>query len=126
MAKEVVRVVLFAPGSDDARVRKPFEELAQGLRNELGKNQLRLAYIHSASPNLAEVAEEAANDGVARLRVLPLLLTPGGPLDKEIPEQVSVVRAQVPQLTLEILPSVGEHPRMRTLLHALAREAVKF
>lgn len=126
MPKEVVRVVLFAPGSEDSRVRKPFEELAQGLRNELGKNVLRLAYIQFASPNLAEVAEEAANDGVARLRVLPLLLTPGGPLDKEIPEQVSVVRAQVPQLTVEVLPSVGEHPRMRTLLHALAREAAKF
>ena len=126
MAKEVIRVVLFAPGGEDARVRKPFEELAQGLKNELGKNCLRLAYIHSASPNLAEVAEEAAKDGVARLRVLPLLLTLGGPLDKEIPEQVSVVRAQVPQLTIEILPSVGEHSRMRTLLHALAREAAKF
>jgi hypothetical protein len=54
-----------------------------------------------------------------------LLLTPGGPLEKEIPEQASVVRAQVPQLTVEILPSVGAHPRMRTLLHALAREAAK-
>jgi len=94
MAKELIRVVLFAPGSEDARVRKPFEELAEGLRNELGKANLRLAYIQLASPSLAEVAEEAAEDGVARLRILPLLLTPGGPLDKEIPEQVSVVRAQ--------------------------------
>jgi sirohydrochlorin ferrochelatase len=71
------------------------------------------------------VAKEAADDGVARIRILPLLLTPGGPLEKEIPEQASVVRAQVPQLTVEILPSVGAHPRMRTLLHALAREAAK-
>lgn len=126
MPKEVIRVVLFAPGNEDARIRKPFEELAQGLRNELGKTALRLAYIQFAAPSLAEVAEEAANDGVARLRVLPLLLTPGGPLEKEIPEQVSVVRAQVPQITVELLPSVGEHPRMRTLLHALAREAAKF
>lgn len=123
--KEVIRLVLFAPGSEESRVRKPFEELAEGLRNELGKGQLRLAYIHSASPSLAEVAKEAADDGVSRLRILPLLLAPGGPLEKEIPEQAAVVRAQVPQLTVEVLPPVGEHPRMRTLLHALAREAVR-
>jgi sirohydrochlorin cobaltochelatase len=121
--KESIRIVLFAPSGEDARARKPFEELAEGLRNELGKGSVRLAYFHSASPSLAEVAEEAANDGVARLRVMPLLLMPGGPLDKDIPEQVSVVRAQVPQLTVEILPSVGDHPRMRTLLHALVRES---
>lgn len=123
--KEVIRLILFAPGSEDAKVRKPFEELFDGLRNELGKDGVRLAYLHSASPNLADVAKEAADDGVARIRILPLLLTPGGPLEKEVPEQASVVRAQVPQLTVEILPSVGAHPRMRTLLHALAREAAK-
>lgn len=123
--KEVVRLILFAPGFEGSRHRKSFEELAEGLRNELGKGGVRLAYIHSASPNLAEVAEEAAKDGVARIRILPLLLTTGGPSEKEIPEQVAVVRAQVPQITVELLPSVGEHPRMRTLLHALARESAK-
>ncbi len=123
--KEVTRLILFAPGSEDSKVRKPFEELLEGLRNELGKDGVRLAYLHSASPNLADVAQEAANDGVARIRILPLLLTPGGPLEKEIPEQAAVVRAQVPQITVEILPPVGAHPQMHTLLHALAREAAK-
>lgn len=121
--KELIRIVLFAPSGDDSRSRRPFEELAEGLRNELGKHSVRLAYFHSASPSLADVAGEAAKDGVTQLRVLPLLLIPGGPLDKDIPEQVSVVRAQVPELNVEILPSVGEHSRMRTLLHALVREA---
>jgi sirohydrochlorin cobaltochelatase len=124
--KESIRVVLFAPGLAEARMRKPFEELEETLKNELGRDRVRLAYVSAASPNLADVAAEAADDGVARLRILPLFLTPGGPLEKEIPEQVSVVRAQVPQITVEILKPVGEHPRMRTLLHALAREAANF
>jgi sirohydrochlorin cobaltochelatase len=126
MAKELTRIVLFAPGIQEARMRKPFEELEESLRNELGKDRVRLAYVTLATPNLADVAAEAAEDGVARLRILPLFLTPGGPLEKEIPEQVSVVRAQVPQITVELLKPVGEHPRMRTLLHALAREASNF
>jgi sirohydrochlorin cobaltochelatase len=124
--KESIRVVLFAPGLAEARLRKPFEELEETLKNELGRDRVRLAYVSAASPNLADVAAEAADDGIARLRILPLFLTPGGPLEKEIPEQVSVVRAQVPQITVEILKPVGEHPRMRTLLHALAREAANF
>jgi sirohydrochlorin cobaltochelatase len=124
--KDVVRVVLFAPGSEEPRLRKPFEELAEMIRNELGKDRARLAYVNSASPTLADVAHEAANDGVTRLRILPLFLSPGGPIERDIPEQVSVVRAQVPGITVELLPSVGEHPRMRTLIHAIAREAAHF
>jgi sirohydrochlorin ferrochelatase len=124
--KEVIRLILFAPGNEDARHRKPFEELADGIRNELGKDRVRLAYIHSGSPSLAEVAKEAAGDGVGKLRILPLLFVSGDAAEKAIPEQVSVVRAEVPELTLEVLPRVGEHPRMRTLLHALAREAANF
>lgn len=124
--KDVVRVVLFAPGNDEARLRKWSEELHVILRNELGKERVRLAYVNAGSPSLAEVAEEAANDGVTRLRILPLFLAQGGPLEREIPEQVSVVKGQVPGITVELLPSVGEHPRMRTLIHALAREAAHF
>ncbi len=90
--KEVIRVVLLIQGAEEARLRKPFEELAQALRNELGKDRVRLAYLKFASPSLAEVAEEAANDGVTRLRILPLFLEPGGPLEREIPEQAAVVR----------------------------------
>jgi sirohydrochlorin cobaltochelatase len=124
--RDVVRVVLFAPGNDEARLRKSFEELVGTLRNELGKDRVRLAYVSAGSPSLAEVADEAANNGVTKLRILPLFLTQGGPLEKEIPEQVAVVRAQVPGITVELLPSVGEHPRMKTLIHALAREAAHF
>jgi sirohydrochlorin cobaltochelatase len=124
--RDVVRVVLFAPGNDEARLRKWSEELHSTLRNELGKERVRLAYVNAGSPSLAEVAEEAANEGVTRLRILPLFLSQGGPLEREIPEQVAVVKGQVPGITVELLPSVGEHPRMRTLIHALAREAAHF
>lgn len=124
--RDVVRVILFAPGNEEARLRKSFEELAVVLKNELGKERVRLAYVSAGSPSLAEVAEEAANNGVTKLRILPLFLAQGGPLEKEIPEQVAVVRGQVPGITVELLPSVGEHPRMKTLIHALAREAAHF
>lgn len=124
--RDVVRVILFAPGNEEARLRKSFEELAVVLKNELGKERVRLAYVSAGSPSLAEVAEEAANNGVTKLRILPLFLAQGGPLEKEIPEQVAVVRGQVPGITVELLPSVGEHARMKTLIHALAREAAHF
>jgi sirohydrochlorin cobaltochelatase len=124
--KDVVRVVLFAPGSEEPRLRKSFEDLAQVICNELGKDRVRLAYVNSATPTLADVAQEAANDGINKLRVLPLFLSPGGPIERDIPEQISVVRAQVPGITVELLPSVGEHPRMKTLIHAIAREAAHF
>ena len=74
---------------------------------------------------LPEVAEEAVRDGVSELRVLPLFISAGGHVERDIPEQASGIEREHPALAVELLPAVGEDPKFRAMLRDLALRAVE-
>jgi len=114
------RLVLFAHGSNDPRWRSPFESLQHEVAQALGTERVRLAYMEFSSPTLLEVATEAASAGVERLRLLPLFMAGGGHVDRDVPAQVARARERYPQLVIEVLPPIGDHPRFRALLREIA------
>jgi sirohydrochlorin cobaltochelatase len=120
---ERIRLVLFAHGSRDPRWRAPFERLAADLAAELGPDRVRLAYMEFVGPTLADVAADAAREGVICLRVLPLFLAAGAHVATDIPEQSGAARRAHPGLRIEVLDPIGEHPRFVALARELARDA---
>lgn len=120
-----MRLILFAHGSRDPRWRKPFEQLASAMAEELGADRVRLAYMEFTAPTLFDVAEEAAYQGVKQMRLLPLFFSAGAHVAEDIPAQVAAVNKAHPSLDVEVLPPVGEHPRMVAALHAIIRSALK-
>ena len=116
------RLVLFAHGSIDPRWRAPFEKLLADLRESLGADAVRLAYMEFARPSLEDVAAEAVRDGVSKLRVLPLFMAAGAHVATDIPAQAQ--RARSRGLDVEVLPPIGEHPRFVALLRELAADAM--
>lgn len=114
------RFVIFAHGSADSRWRLPFEELTASLAEHQGVDKVRLAYMEFAHPSLADVAREAARDGKSHLRVLPLFLSAGGHMAEDIPLQVAAVQMSVPQVKIELLQPIGEHPRVKALFREIA------
>lgn len=121
----LTQLVLFAHGSCDPRWRQPFEHLAFEMAQTLGHDRVRLAYMEFAGPTLMEVAEEAARRGVARLRILPLFFSAGAHVAEDIPFQVAAATRRFPQLQIDVLPPVGEHPRFNALLKDIAEEAAR-
>ena len=114
------RLVIFANGSPDIRWRLPFEELTASLTERHGADKVRLAYMEFAHPSLADIAREAARDGKSRLRVLPLFLAGGGHMSEDIPLQVAAVQMSFPQVRIELLQPIGEHPRVKELFREIA------
>lgn len=114
------RLVIFAHGSADGRWRLPFEELTVSLAERHGADKVRLAYMEFAYPSLADIAREAARDGKSRLRVLPLFLAAGGHMSEDIPLQVAAVQMSFPQVRIELLQPIGEHPRVKELFREIA------
>lgn len=121
----LTQLVLFAHGSSDPRWRQPFEHLASEMAQTLGPDRVRLAYMEFAGPTLMEVAREAGRLGVERLKVLPLFFSAGTHVAKDIPHQVAAAALCFPQLDIDILPPVGEHPRLRAVLKEIAEEAAR-
>lgn len=118
-------LVLFTHGSRDPRWLEPFEKLEEALRAEVGPDKVRLAHMEVSPPTLLEVASEAAARGLKKLRLLPLFMAGGGHVAHTIPEQVRQVEAALPGLDIEILPAVGEDPKVIELVYQIALEAVR-
>lgn len=118
------RLVLFAHGSRDTRWQLAFNELTNELKERLGPDTVRLAYMEFSPPTLTDVAGEAVRDGKQELLILPLFLAAGGHLAEDIPIQAAEARRHFPQLRIELLPPIGEHPRVKTLFQEIVCEYV--
>lgn len=121
----LTRLVLIAHGSHDPRWRQPFEQLALEMAATVSPGRVRLAYMEFAEPGLMQVAEEAARQGIERLRILPLFFSAGGHVAEDIPAQVAAAARRFPQLEFEVLPPVGEHPLLQATLREIALEAAR-
>ena len=119
------RLVIFAHGSQDSRWRLPFEELTASLIERLGVDKVRLAYMEFVHPSLADVVLEAARDGKLHLRVLPLFLAAGAHVAEDIPRQIADTQGDFPEVKIELLKPIGEHPRVKQLFRDIACEYVR-
>ncbi len=113
--------VLLAHGSRDPRWREPFERLYLQLRSDLG-DDVRLAYMEFVGPTLLEVAEECVIAGVTEVQILPLFMAAGAHLASDIPEQVEQLSRRFPLLKVQILPPIGEDPRVFLMMREIIRE----
>lgn len=119
------RLILFAHGSRREAWRSPLEALAARLGERLGRpDGVALAYLELCPPTLGEAAATAAAEGVERLRVLPLFMSGGGHVARDLPPLVESARAACPGLVIEVLPALGEHPLVLDALAAIAADAV--
>jgi sirohydrochlorin cobaltochelatase len=71
------------------------------------------------APTLAEVASTCVSAGIGHLSVLPLFISSGGHVNREIREQTAAVGATYPELTVVTLPALGELDGVRAALSAL-------
>ena len=90
------RLVILAHGSGDARWRLLFDGLTASLTESHGKDKVRLAYMKVVNPTLGDVVREAARDGKAHLRVLPVFLAAGAHVAEDIPRQVEACQEPFP------------------------------
>ena len=117
-------VILLAHGSRDPRWRAPFEKLCCEVQEEAGANRVSLAYMEFVPPTLLDAARAGLNNGVTSISVVPLFMSAGAHIADDVPKQIAEVRAECPQLNIELLPPVGEDPRLQQLLRTMALEAI--
>ena len=111
-------LILLAHGSRDPRWQEPFERLFFCMRQEL-KDDVKLAYMEFVEPTLSTIAGQCAKNGVGKLRVLPIFMAAGAHLATDVPEEVRKIKKRHPQLEVEVLPPIGEDPRMFLLMQEI-------
>lgn len=117
------RLLLLAHGSADPNWKKPFEALAGSVAEALGPAAVSLAFMQFATPSLEEAVARAELDRISRLDVLPIFLSAGAHMERDIPELIRLAQAAYPSVEIRLLPAVGTDVRMGSLLRTLALEA---
>ena len=112
-------LILLAHGSKDPKWCKSFENLAVETCRGMS---LQLAYMDLSQPSLFSVTEELAKNGTKKIKILPLFMSSGGHVDKEIPEQVKELKAKFPNIDFEILPPIGEHSKIILSMQEIIKE----
>ncbi len=114
-------LILIAHGSRDPRWRGTFECLQMSLEPKAG-GRVRLAYMEFVGPTLTDVADACVEEGATHLRILPLFMAGGAHVATDIPEQIGVVQAKHPHVTIQLLPPIGEDLRMFNLMQEIILE----
>ncbi|MHC4986144.1 MAG: sirohydrochlorin chelatase, partial [Planctomycetota bacterium] len=117
-------LVLLAHGSRDPAWRSWFEQLASSLDVSLGRGRVRAAYLQFSSPTLLEAVTSAAEEGFRQIAVLPVFISAGGHVMKDVPAQVAAVEEQWSSLEITILPRIGEYKEFEQLVRQIVQKAI--
>ncbi|RME04324.1 MAG: cobalamin biosynthesis protein CbiX [Planctomycetota bacterium] len=111
--------ILFAHGSFSQTWRRPFFDLLQKLRQELGERAVSLAYLENSSPTLEEAIREAKD--MTHFQILPLFMSKGRHLQEHLPQLLHQIQSQNPHISIQLLPPLGEHPLFWEMIANLVR-----
>jgi sirohydrochlorin cobaltochelatase len=114
-------LVLFAHGARDPRWAEPFEAVADRVRQAAPALAVRLAFLETMTPTLADAVAALAAAGATDVDVVPLFLGSGGHLRQDLPPLVDAVRAAHPGLAIRLHAAIGEDA---AVLDAMARAAL--
>ena len=109
-------IVLLAHGSLDPRWKEPFEKILFRLEKELGKNNIKLAYMDFIKPDFESVVKELFDENIKEIKLLPLFMSGGGHVDKDIPKIVSALKDKLNGIKIKILPAIGEYPEVSSAM----------
>ena len=109
-------LVLIAHGSKDPLWCKPFERIVNKVKKGLPQNAVRLAYLELALPSISEVIKDLARENITDIKLLPLFMAIGSHVNRDIKELVLKTRRKLPNLKIKILPPIGKHPEVSSLI----------
>jgi len=114
-------LILFAHGARDPRWAAPFERLRDIAQSQLPDTSVSLAFLELMSPRLPEEVARLAQQGCARVSVVPVFLGQGGHVLRDLPLLLEELRQSHPAMEISVAAAVGEDPEV---LAAIARYCV--
>ena len=102
--------ILFAHGSRRPSWRRPFDAILARMQAQAGERPVRLAFLELCEPSIGAVADELVALGVDHIQVVPLFMSSGGHVLRDLPPQLEEVQSRHVGLQFQVEPAIGEHP----------------
>ena len=108
MSGRTQALVLFAHGARDAQWSEPFRAIRDAVAKRRPDLTVRLAYLESMEPALADCVGQLARDGHRRIAVAPLFLGRGSHLKVDLLRLQRDLESEHANVSLEVLQPIGE------------------
>jgi sirohydrochlorin cobaltochelatase len=105
-------IVLLAHGSRDARWRLPFETLRDRVASLEPGRGVALAYLQHCEPTLAETLTDCMRRGGQEALVVPVFMSGGGHLQRDVLQTVDDAASKVPDLRVRATGALAEEPEV--------------
>jgi sirohydrochlorin cobaltochelatase len=101
-------IILFGHGARAPSWALPFQRLQTMLQARLPQHHVGLAFLEFMTPNLPDLVHSYVELGVEKIQITPIFIGQGGHILKDLPILVDQLRAQFPQLEINLVAAVGE------------------
>lgn len=114
-------LVLFAHGARDLRWAEPFQRLQKIVEGQQPDVTVSLAFLEFMTPSLPELVQQLAQSGCSDVTVVPVFFGQGGHVLRDLPVMVEQLKADYPQIKLNVAAAVGEDS---AVLNAIAKYCI--
>jgi sirohydrochlorin cobaltochelatase len=117
-----VGLVLFAHGARDPRWADTILSIASRIASLAPELPVECAYLEMMTPDLAEaVARLAARGGVRTVVIVPVFLSAGGHVLRDLPARLAALEPRHPELHFSVAAAVGTLP---SVIDAIAHAGI--
>ncbi len=113
---ENTALILFAHGARDPEWANPMRRVRAAILEDAPTARVELAFLEFMSPDLEACAAALAEEGFARIVVVPMFIAQGGHLKNDVPRLMERLRERHPRVAFDLAPPVGEaEPMVRAM-----------
>lgn len=115
-------IVLFGHGARDPEWAGPMKRMAARIEATAPGVPVALAFMEFMTPTLDEAVDALVEQGVARIRIVPVFLAQGGHLKRDVPLAVERAGIRHPDVQMALATAAGEAD---AVVDAIAAYALK-
>jgi sirohydrochlorin cobaltochelatase len=113
-------IILFAHGSRDPLWHKPMEAVAAQIAAAPEQRPVECAYLEISTPDLTTATHKLIVRGVTAITVVPLFLGVGKHAREDLPQLMTNLQTNHPEVRFTLQPAVGEDARLIALIAQIA------
>ncbi len=109
-------IILFAHGSSNPTWREPFDAIAQTVRAQATNTRVELAFLEIMQPELHEVVQDCARQGIPYIRIVPLFFGVGKHVAEDLTQLIQTMQTQYTDLKIHVMPALGQSEMIRNAI----------
>lgn len=116
-------VVLLGHGSRKEEANEEIRELGRMLEEKFDNFSCQVAFLSFGDPELSKAVEKLVGDGVEQITIMPVFLTAGNHIKKDIPAKVLQEKEKYPGINFITADHLGAHHVLTGLIYEKIKEA---